>query len=90
MYRSKGIGITLCGGLFAFCINHTDAQEFTAKLNGFNEIGSIPSTTAAAGAPTGYSDPGAWVEENLPNGQVNGDLQAVFDLGQANGRPLFR
>ena len=54
MYRSKVIAIALCGGLFALWTNHW-TQEFTAKLNGFNEIGSIPSTTPAAGAPTGYT-----------------------------------
>jgi hypothetical protein len=55
MYRSKVIATALCSGVFALCINHADAQEFTAKLNGFNEIGSTPSTTPAAGAPTGYT-----------------------------------
>src|SRR5205814_8502914 len=43
----------------ALCINHAGAQEFTAKLNGFNEVGSIPTTVTVTAlgtaAPTGYT-----------------------------------
>ena len=31
------------------------ADDFSARLSGFNEIGSIPTTTPAAGSPTGYT-----------------------------------
>jgi hypothetical protein len=53
MQRSKLIGTALCTGVFALCINHAGAQEFTAKLSGFNEIGSIPSGPTYAQSYTG-------------------------------------
>jgi len=51
MYRSKVIATALCSGVFALCINHADAQEFTAKLNGFNEIGSISKRFSSGSCP---------------------------------------
>lgn len=53
MQRSKLIGIALYSGVFALCIAHAGAQEFTAKLSGFNEIGSIPSGATYAQSYTG-------------------------------------
>ena len=50
MRRSKLIGSALCSGVFALCISHAGAQEFTGKLSGFNEIGTIPGTI-----PSGYT-----------------------------------
>ena len=53
MQGSKLIGTALSSGLLALCINHAGAQEFTAKLSGNNEIGSIPNGTAYAQSYTG-------------------------------------
>jgi CHRD domain-containing protein len=53
MQRSKLIGTALSSGLLALWINHAGAQEFTAKLSGFNEIGSIPSGATYAQSYTG-------------------------------------
>jgi hypothetical protein len=50
---SKLIGTALCTGVFALWINQAGAQEFTAKLSGFNEIGSIPSGATYTQSYTG-------------------------------------
>jgi hypothetical protein len=58
MYQSKGIGTALCSGVFALWINHAGAQEFTAHLTGFNEVGSIPTAfppASSTATPTGYT-----------------------------------
>src|SRR5690348_3456029 len=58
MWRSNVIGTGLCSGVFALWISHAGAEEFTAKLSGFNELGSIPTTFPAASStasPTGYT-----------------------------------
>jgi hypothetical protein len=53
MYRSKIIGTALLTGVVALWINNAGAEEFTAKLSGFNEIGSIPSGATYAQTYTG-------------------------------------
>jgi hypothetical protein len=53
MYRSKVIATALCSGVFALWINHAGAEEFSARLSGFNEIGSIPSGPTYAQSYTG-------------------------------------
>ena len=59
MQRNKLIGAALCSGAFALWINHAGADEFTAHLTGFNEIGSIPTsvtvTTTPSTVATGYT-----------------------------------
>jgi CHRD domain len=58
MQRDKLIGAALCSGVFALWVSHAGAQEFTAHLTGFNEVGSIPTTFPAASSttsPTGYT-----------------------------------
>jgi hypothetical protein len=48
MQRYKLIGTALCTSVLALWINHAGAQEFTAKLSGFNEIGTIPGAIPSA------------------------------------------
>ncbi len=59
----------------AFSASYACAEEFTAHLKGFNEIGSIPTTTPAATAPTGYT--GAILSD--------GTGTATLDLDQKAG-----
>src|SRR5262249_50753566 len=51
----------LAAAVVAFSASYACAEEFTAKLSGFNEIGSIPSafpaiaSTPSPSSPTGYT-----------------------------------
>jgi hypothetical protein len=61
MRRYKLIGAALCAGVLALCGGRADAKEFSARLDGFQELGSLPSVTfnpatglvSAAASPTG-------------------------------------
>ena len=61
MRRYKLIGAALCTGVLAAWGGRADAQEFSARLSGFQELGSLPSVTfnpatglvSAAASPTG-------------------------------------
>jgi hypothetical protein len=75
MQRDKLIGTALCSGLLALWVSHAGAQEFTAKLSGFNEIGSIPGAI-----PSGYT--GAVLS--------NGTGTATLDLDQKAGTITYK
>src|SRR5215471_300460 len=75
MRRSKLIGTALCTGVFALWLNHAGAQEFTGKLSGFNEIGTIPGAI-----PSGYT--GAVLS--------NGTGTATLDLDQKAGTITYK
>jgi len=75
MRRSKLIGNALCTGVFALWLNHAGAQEFTAKLSGFNEIGTIPGAI-----PSGYT--GAVLSK--------GTGTATLDLDQKAGTITYK
>jgi hypothetical protein len=57
--RRYDITATSFAAAVAFSASYACAQEFTAKLSGFNEIGSIPTTvtvtTLGTAAPTSYT-----------------------------------
>jgi len=57
--RRYDITATAFAAAVAFSASYACAQEFTAHLTGFNEIGSIPTTvtvtTLGTAAPTGYT-----------------------------------
>jgi len=55
MLRLKFLEAGLIAGAVSFSASSGYADEFSARLSGFNEIGSIPTTTPAAGSPTGYT-----------------------------------
>jgi hypothetical protein len=75
MRRSKLIGSALCSGVFALCISHAGALEFTGKLSGFNEIGTIPGAI-----PSGYT--GAVLS--------SGTGTATLDLDQKAGTITYK
>ena len=75
MQRSKLIATALCSGVFGFFISHAGAQEFTAKLSGFNEIGTIPGAI-----PSSYT--GAVLS--------NGTGTATLDLDQKAGTITYK
>ena len=45
MRRYKLIGTALCAGVLALSDGLADAEEFSARLNGFQELGSLPNVT---------------------------------------------
>jgi hypothetical protein len=61
MRRYKLIGTALCAGVLVLWGGRADAEEFSARLSGFQELGSLPSVTfnpttglvTAAASPTG-------------------------------------
>ena len=57
MLRAKFFeaGLVAAAVTFSAGYGYADESEFSAHLTGFNEIGSIPTTTPAAGSPTGYT-----------------------------------
>ena len=57
MLRLKLLEASFAAAIVMFAAGHgyADESEFSAHLTGFNEIGSIPTTTPAAGSPTGYT-----------------------------------
>ena len=69
MRRNKLIGTALCTGVFVLGLNHAGAQEFTAKLSGFNEIGTIPGAI-----PSGYT--GAVLSDGRGTVELNLDKKA--------------
>src|ERR1700730_1444274 len=61
MRRYKLIGTALCAGALALWGGRADAEEFSARLTGFQELGSLPSvvvdptthTVTSSASPTG-------------------------------------
>src|ERR1700722_19736520 len=45
MRRYKLIGTALCAGVLALWGGRADAEEFSARLTGFHELGSLPNVT---------------------------------------------
>ena len=45
MRRYELIGTALCAGVLALWGGGADAEEFSARLNGFQELGSLPNVT---------------------------------------------
>ena len=53
MHRFKLFKTTLAAAVVAFSVSYAYAEEFSARLNGFNEIGSIPSGATYVQSYTG-------------------------------------
>ena len=47
MRRYKLIGIALCAGVLALCGGRADAEQFSARLDGFQELGALNNQTGA-------------------------------------------
>jgi hypothetical protein len=45
MRRYKLVGTALCAGVLALWGGRADAEEFSARLSGFQELGSLPNVT---------------------------------------------
>jgi hypothetical protein len=52
MRRYKLIGTALCAGVLALWGGGADAEEFSARLTGFQELGSLPNVTQDATTKT--------------------------------------
>jgi len=47
MRRYKVIGTALCAGVLALCGGRADAEQFSARLDGFQELGALNAQTGA-------------------------------------------
>ena len=78
MLRLKPFEATLAAAVVASAASYACAQEFTAHLKGFNEIGSIPTTvtvtTLGSPSPTGYT--GAVLSDGKGTAKLNLDKNA--------------
>src|SRR3984893_14040950 len=59
MRRYKLIGTALCAGVLALCGGRADAEEFSARLDGFQELGSLPNVNLTANPQTAANPTGA-------------------------------
>jgi hypothetical protein len=61
MRRYKLIGTALCAGVLALWGGRADAEEFSARLTGFQELGSLPNVTqnSTTGVVTAANPTGA-------------------------------
>jgi len=61
MRRHKLIGTALCAGVLTLWGGRADAEEFSARLTGFQELGSLPNVTqnAMTGVVTAMNPTGA-------------------------------
>lgn len=78
MLPRKLFGAILAAGAVAFSAGYASAQEFTAHLKGFNEIGSIPGsvtvTTVPSTVTTTYT--GAVLSDGTGTAKLDLDKQA--------------
>src|ERR1700730_15645285 len=59
MRRYKLIGAALCAGVLALWGGRADAEEFSARLDGFQELGSLPNVNLTASPQTAANPTGA-------------------------------
>jgi hypothetical protein len=59
MRRYKLIGPALCAGVLALWGGRADAEEFSARLTGFQELGSLPNVNLTANPQTAANPTGA-------------------------------
>jgi hypothetical protein len=79
----------LAAAVVAFSASYAGAQEFTAHLKGFNEIGSIPTsvTVTTLGSPTATGYTGAVVSDGKGTATLDLDKQAgtiTYTLNYSN------
>src|SRR5215469_9752317 len=80
MLRLKHFEATFAAAVVGFVASYACAQEFTADLKGFNEIGSIPSafqaiaSTPSLSSPTGYT--GAVLSDGKGTAKLDVDKKA--------------
>src|SRR5262245_33273319 len=59
MVRWKLLGTTLAATAIAFAAGSVAAEEFSARLDGFQELGSLPNVNLTATPPTAANPTGA-------------------------------
>jgi hypothetical protein len=91
MRRFKHLEATFAAAVVGFLASYACAQEFTAELRGFNEIGSIPTafpaiaSTPSPSSPTGYT--GAVLSDGKGTVKLNLDKRGgtiAYELTYSN------
>jgi hypothetical protein len=78
MRRYELIGAALCAGVLALWGGRGDAEEFTARLNGFEELGSLPNVTQdpVTGKVTAANPTGAVLSDGTGTASLELDERA--------------
>jgi hypothetical protein len=71
MRRYKLIGTALCAGVLALCGGRADAEEFSARLDGFQELGSLPNVNLTANPQTAANPTGAVLSDGKGTVSLN-------------------
>src|ERR1700737_1103383 len=71
MRRYKLIGTALCAGVLALWGGRADAEEFSARLDGFQELGSLPNVNLTATPQTAANPTGAILSDGTGTLQLN-------------------
>jgi len=78
MRRYKLIGTALCAGVLALWGGRADAEEFSARLTGFQELGSLPNVTQnpTTGVVTAANPTGAVLSDGTGTLELDLDEKA--------------
>jgi hypothetical protein len=78
MRRYKLIGSALCAGVLALWGGRADAEEFSARLTGFQELGSLPNVTQnpTTGVVTAANPTGAVLSDGTGTLELDLDEKA--------------
>ena len=76
MRRYKLIGVALCASVFAVSGGRADAEEFSARLDGFQELGSLPNVNLAANPQTAANPTGAILSDGTGTVKLSLDRAA--------------
>jgi hypothetical protein len=71
MRRYKLIGTALCAGVLALWGGRADAEEFSARLDGFQELGSLPNVNLTANPQTAANPTGAVLSDGKGTVSLN-------------------
>jgi hypothetical protein len=71
MRRYKLVGTALCAGVLALWGGRADAEEFSARLNGFQELGSLPNVNLTANPQTAANPTGAILSDGKGTASLN-------------------
>jgi hypothetical protein len=71
MRRYRLIGTALCAGVLALWGGRADAEEFSARLDGFQELGSLPNVNLTANPQTAANPTGAVLSDGKGTVSLN-------------------
>lgn len=71
MRRYKLIGTAVCAGVLALWGGRADAEEFSARLDGFQELGSLPNVNLTANPQTAANPTGAVLSDGSGTVSLN-------------------